>query len=103
MNISSSVEIIIHADDYPIERDSLDILVEKNLAGKMDSYIKKHEEPSSPVRVELTVRREKNEKSSWKLILSVGPKVYRSEREHFDNLADLVNHLFTHIKDQMAK
>jgi hypothetical protein len=69
----------------------------------MDSYIKKHEKPNSPVRVELTLKRESDGKASGKLTLSVGPKSYRSEREHFDNLADLVNHLFTHIKDQMAK
>jgi hypothetical protein len=97
------IEIIIHAADYPIERDSLDILIEKNLAWKMDSYIRKHEKPNSPVRVELTVKRESDSTASGKLTLSVWPKSYRSEREHFDNLADLVNHLFTHIKDQMAK
>ncbi len=96
-------EIIIHAADYPVEKESLTILIEKNLAGKMDSYIKKHEKPNSPVRVELTTKRESDGKATGKLVLSVGPKSYRSEREHFDNLADLVNHLFTHIKEQMAK
>lgn len=97
------IEIIIHAADYPVEKESLSILVEKNLAGKMDSYIKKHEKPNSPVRVELTVKRESDGKASGKLVLSVWPKSYRSEREHFDSLSDLVNHLFTHVKDQMAK
>jgi hypothetical protein len=101
--MTTVAEVIIHAADYPVEKESLSILVDKNLAGKMDSYIKKHEKPNSPVRVELTVKRESDGKSTGKLILSVGPKSYRSEREHFDNLADLVNHLFTHIKDQMAK
>jgi hypothetical protein len=96
-------EIIIHASDYPVEKESLEIIVEKNLNGKMDSYIKKHEKPNSPVRVELTAKRESDGKATGKLILSVWPKSYRSEREHFDNLADLVNHLFTHIKEQMAK
>ena len=96
-------EIIIHAADYPVEKESLHILIEKNLAGKMDSYIRKHEKPNSPVRVELTVKKESDGKSTGKLVLSVGPKSYRSEREHFDSLSDLVNHLFTHIKEQMAK
>ncbi len=101
--MTTAPEIIIHAADYPVEKESISILIEKNLAWKMDSYIKKHEKPNSPVRVELTAKREADGKASGKLILSVGPKSYRSEREHFDNLADLVNHLFTHIKDQMAK
>ncbi len=34
-------EIIVHASDYPVEKESLYILIEKNLAGKMDTYIKK--------------------------------------------------------------
>ena len=96
-------EIIIHAADYPIEKESLSILIGKNLAWKMDSYIKKHEKPNSPVRIELTTKRESDGKATGKLILSIWPKSYRSEREHFDNLSDLVNHLFTHIKEQMAK
>ena len=96
-------EIIIHAADYPVEKESLHILIEKNLAGKMDSYIRKHEKPNSPVRVELTVKKESDGKATGKLVLSVGPKSYRSEREHFDSLSDLVNHLFTHVKEQMAK
>jgi hypothetical protein len=64
-------EIIIHASDYPVEKESLEIIVEKNLNGKMDSYIKKHEKPNSPVRVELTAKRESDGKATGKLILSV--------------------------------
>ena len=98
-----TTEVIIHASDYPVEADTIRILIDKNLSGKMDSYIRKHEQPNTPVRVELTLKREKDNQAQWKLILSVWNKSYRSERENFDNLADLINHLFTHIKDQMAK
>lgn len=100
---TDTTEIIIHAADYPVEAETIRILIDKNLSGKMDSYIKKHEKPNSPVRVELTLKREKDNQAQGKLIVSVWPKSYRSERENFDNLADLINHLFTHIKDQMAK
>jgi len=55
-----TTEIIIHAADYPVESDTIRILIDKNLSGKMDSYIKKHEKPNSPVRVDLTLSREKN-------------------------------------------
>lgn len=98
-----TTEIIVHASDYPVEADTIRILIDKNLTGKMDSYIAKHEQPNSPVRVELTLKREKNGQAQGKLVISVGPKSYRSERENFDKLDDLINHLFTHIKDQMAK
>lgn len=96
-------EIILHISDYPVEKDSIESWIESNINGKLDSYIKKHEKPNSPVRLELTLKRESDGKSTGKISLSVGPKTYRSVREHFDNLNDLVNHLFTHLKDQMAK
>lgn len=65
-------EIIIHAADYnEVVRESIGIYIDKNLSGKMDSYIKKHEKPNSPVRVELTVKKEKDGKASGKLMLSV--------------------------------
>ena len=96
-------EIIIHAADYPVEKESLGILIEKNLAGKLDTYINKLAKEDSALRVELTVEREKDNQSTGKLVVSIGKNIYRSSRENFDNLADLVNHLFTHIKEQIAK
>lgn len=55
-----TVEIIIHASDFSDEmKKSLYEYVEKNLSGKLDSYIKKHEKPNSPVRVDLTVKKKK--------------------------------------------
>lgn len=58
--MTTTPEIIVHAADYPVEAESIRIIIDKNLAGKLDSYIKKHEQPNSPVRVELTLRREKD-------------------------------------------
>lgn len=97
-------EIILHAPDFSdAMKTSLHGYVEKNLSGKLDSYIKKHEKPNSPVRVDLGVKKWKDGKYDGKVTLSIGPKAYRSDREGFANLDDLVNHLFTHVKDQMAK
>jgi hypothetical protein len=65
-------EIILHASDFSLEmKNSLYEYIEKNLSGKLDSYIKKHEKPNSPVRVELTVSKVKEDKYSGKLVLSV--------------------------------
>ncbi|MBP9780044.1 hypothetical protein KBD33_05490, partial [Candidatus Gracilibacteria bacterium] len=89
--------------DYTIERDSISIIIEKNLQGKIDSYIKKHNKDDAPIRVEITLKREKDAKASGKLVVTIVGKAYRSERENFDNVHDLVNHLFTHLKDQLAK
>lgn len=98
-------EIILHAADFSEEmKKSLNEYIEKNLSGKLDSYIKKHEKPNSPVRIELTAKRHKEEKLyDGKVSLTVGKSQYRSDRENFKNLDDLVNHLFTHLKEQMSK
>jgi hypothetical protein len=98
-----STEVIIHAPDYSVERDSISIIIDKNLQGKIDSYIKKHNKADESVRVEITLKREKDTKASGKLVITIAGKSYRSERENFDNVHDLVNHLFTHLKDQLAK
>ncbi len=96
-------EIIIHAADYLVETPSLRILIEKNIAGKMDTYLAKLTKWGEALRIELAVHREKNDQAGGKLVITAGTKSYRSERENFDNLADLVNHLFTHVKEQLAK
>lgn len=98
-------EIILHADESFSEatKASLHQYIDKDLHGKLDSYIKKHEKPNSPVRVDLTVKHAKEKSYDGKLIVSVGNTPYRSEREGFRDLKDLVLHLFTHVKEQMAK
>ncbi len=95
-------EIIIHASDYAIESESIGYLVKKNIEWKLDIYIKKHNKWETPVRLELSLEREKNHKAKGKLVISFSSHAWRSEREDFDNVQDLVNHLFTHIKDQLS-
>jgi len=97
-----NTEIILHAADYPVERESVEIIIQNNLTGKLDSYIRKLHKWENPVRVELTLKREKDNQSTGKLVITIDGKAYRSERENFVNLHDLVNHLFGHIKDQIA-
>ncbi len=97
-----NTEIILHAADYPRERESIEIIIDKNLSGKLDSYVKKFHKWEEPVRVELTLKRENDGQATGKLIITLNKKSYRSERENFDNLYDLVNHLFGHIKDQLV-
>ena len=68
----SHPEIILHADDTFSEatRTSLYGYINKDLEGKLDSYIKKHEKPNSPVRVELTVKHAKEKSFDGKLVLT---------------------------------
>lgn len=97
-----NTEIILHAPEYSVERESIMIIIEKNLTGKLDAYLKKYHKSEKPIRVDLTLKRENDGQSAGKLIITLDGKSYRSERENFDNLHDLVNHLFGHIKDQLV-
>lgn len=103
-------ETILHADAFPNEKEYLQSEIEKNIDGKLDSYLKKHLGGDEwIVRVEAFFERSdawKNDTKSrfdGKVIVTVGTVTFRTEREDFAKLDDLVNHLFKHIKDQMAK
>lgn len=103
-------DIILHADAFPNEKDYLKSEIEKNVTGKLDNYIKKHlGGDEGIVRVDATFERSDSGKEdiksrfNGKVILTAGTKTFRTEREDFSKLDDLVNHLFTHIKEQMAK
>lgn len=95
-------EIILHISDLKNERSFIQEEVQKNLSGKLDAYLKKIATPQDTVRVELTLVKSKKG-TSGKLHLSLPGHAYFSEREDFEKLDDLINHLFTHIKDQIAK
>jgi len=97
-----NTQVIIHAAEYAVERESIEIIIYNNLTGKLDSYLKKLHKSENPIRVELTLKRENDGQSAGKLVITIDHTSYRSERENFDNLHDLVNHLFGHIKDQMV-
>jgi len=76
--------------------------MEKNLSGKLDTYIKKTAKEGDKIRAEITLTRDKAG-TSGKLEISFPGNTFRSSRENYSKLDDLINHLFVHIKEQMAK
>lgn len=99
---SMTHEIILHISDLKNERSFIQDEVQKNLSGKLDAYLKKIAAPDDVIRVELTLIKSKRG-TSGKLHVSIPWHSYMSEREDFEKLEDLINHLFTHIKDQFDK
>jgi hypothetical protein len=97
-----NTEIIIHASEFQNEAEFIKNEIEKNLTGKLDAYIKKQAKEADVIRVELTLIRDKTGLTG-KLGLSFPGQAYRSSRENYAKLDDLINHLFVHIKEQMAK
>lgn len=97
-----NTEIIIHASEFQNEAEFIKNEIVKNLTGKLDAYIKKQAKEADVIRVELTLIRDKTGLTG-KLELSFPGQSYRSSRENYAKLDDLINHLFVHIKEQMAK
>lgn len=98
-----NVSIILRASDFENEKAFLEAEIEKNLTGKLDSYIRPHlREHNDTVRLEANFERGK-EGFHGKLVLTLPDITVRSSRENFEKLDDLVSHLFTHLKTQLAK
>lgn len=97
-----TTEIIVHASEFQNESEMIHHEVDKNISGKLDAYIKKTAKEWDKIRVELTLTRDKK-LISGKLGVSFPGWSYRSIRENFAKLDDLINHLFVHVKQQMGK
>ncbi|MBX9809570.1 hypothetical protein K2X92_04245 [Candidatus Gracilibacteria bacterium] len=95
-------EIIVHASEFQNEAEFIDIEVKKNISGKLDAYIKKQSKEGDTIRTEISLKRDKAG-ITGKLEVSFPGHSYRSSRDNYAKLDDLVNHLFVHIKEQMAK
>lgn len=99
--LMNSTEIILHADGFENEREFLENETRKWISGKLDSYLKKYTKEGDKTRVEVWFTRGKKW-FSGKIHLVVSGRAFHTERENFEKLEDLVSHLFTHLKDQMA-
>jgi predicted PilT family ATPase len=95
-------EIIIHASEFQNESEYIQSEVESNITGKLDAYIRKTAKEWDKIRVELTLTRDKLG-TTGKLEVSFPGHAFRSSRENYTKLDDLINHLFVHIKEQMGK
>ena len=95
-------EIIIHAPEFSVERDYIETEINKFLTGQLDAYLKKYIKDGEKVRLELSLTRGK-QGISGKIHLTTPSHAFHTDREDFAKLDDLISHLFSHLKDQMAK
>jgi hypothetical protein len=97
------LQVKIHVDSHLEDsKEVIDRLVEANLNNKLDSYLKKFNKEDSEGTVEISLEKNKKGEFNGKVQANFDGKSFRSEREDFKNLDDLVNHLFDHIKVQLA-
>ena len=97
-----NTEIIVHASEFQNEAEFIRNEIEKNMSGKLDAYIKRTAKEWDKIRAEITLTRDKLG-TTGKLEVSFPGNIFRSSRENYTKLDDLINHLFIHIKEQMAK
>jgi predicted secreted protein len=93
----------IHAAEFPTELEYIQSAISRGISGKLDTYIAKYTHEGDVQSLDATFVRMKNETFGGKIVLYIGQRTWRTEREDFKNLDDLISHLFTHLKEQMMK
>jgi hypothetical protein len=56
-------EVILRAPDYSVENESIRIIIENNIEGKLDGYLRKLHKSENPIRIELSLKRENDNQS----------------------------------------
>lgn len=78
-------------------------LVDENLSGKLDKYLKKLDGADVEGEVSLVLEENKIGRFNGTLNVTVDGKSFHYAREDFKKLDDLINHLFDHLKDDLGK
>jgi len=99
MELQVKIHVDAHLED---SREVIDRLVEANLNNKLDSYLKKFNKDDAEGTLELSLEKNKKGEFDGKIQATFDGNSFRSEREDFKKLDDLINHLFDHIKVQLA-
>lgn len=84
------------------DHGAIDRLIDTNVSGKLDSYLKRYSTEESETRLSLTLEENKKGEFDGSLRIQANGKEFASARDDFRSLEDLVNHLFDHVKVQMA-
>jgi len=98
------LQIQIHLSET-IEHDKevIDRLVKSNLDNKVSAYLKKYEDKTDAEgKIELKLNKNKKGLFDAKLIANLDTDQFIFEREDYENLDDLVNNLFKHLKEELS-
>lgn len=99
MNLQINVNL---CDELKASKEVIERLVNENVSTKLDNYLNKFKKEDSVWTLKVTLNKNKKWLFDWKISSSFDWDTYRSEREDFKNLDDLINHLFEHIKWQLS-
>jgi len=95
------IKVILHVGET--SKDVVERLVKENLDHKVSAYLKKYEDKADAEgTIELTVEKNKKDLFNAKLIANLDTDSFIFEREDYENLDDLVNNLFKHLKEELS-
>ena len=90
--------------DLEIEKESIQMIADENISKKMDSYLKKYDKKEDAKwSIKLTFDKNNKWTFSWKINAIFDGESYYFERDNYENLDDLVNHLFDLLKEKMSE
>lgn len=95
------LKIQIHAPDEA--KEVVERLAKENLDKKVWSYLNKLDWEDVEWIIDLKIDKNKKWLFDWILQMNIDWTSFRYTREDFKNLDDLVNHLFDHFKEELAK
>jgi hypothetical protein len=85
------------------DKEVIDRLVKANLDNKVSGYLKKYEgKEDAEGTIELKLNKNKKDLFDAKLIANLDSDQFVFEREDYENLDDLVNNLFKHLKEELS-
>lgn len=98
-----NIQIKIHSPEA--SKEIVTRLTNENIENKLDSYLKKFDKEDNKIIVEIRIDKNKKDLFNWKLQISISSSKtnYVYEREDYKKLDDLVNNLFEHFKEELAK
>lgn len=99
MNLQVNVKV---SSDMIESKEVVERIVNENITTKLDNYLNKFKKEDSEWIIKVNIVKDKKWLFNWSINASFDWDSYRSEREEFKNLADLVNHMFDHIKWQLS-
>lgn len=93
--------------DVPIEKQEIvKDIVQKNLEGKMDSYLKKiyAKKDTAEIRIDYKITENKKGKYEWTFNFAFDGKIFLyNNKIAFKYIEDIVNHAFKHFKEFLSK
>ena len=91
------------SDTIEHNKEVIDRLVKTNLDNKVSAYLKKYEgKADAQGSIELKLDKNKKDLFNAKLIANLDKDQFIYEREDYENLDDLVNNLFKHLKEELS-